>query len=341
MPTAAVISPGILTTVQDLGRFGNRHLGVPVSGAVDHWAMAAANRLVGNMSGAACLEITMAGPSLQFKRNCIVALTGADMSPTISGVKAPMWESFLCGSGTILSFGHRKEGCRTYAAFLGGIEVPPILGSRSTFLTGSFGGLKGRRLLKGDYLKVGHGGNLAKMNLEGLMSNRIIDHLRPVYCSENSIRVIPGIDAHLFSDEEYGKLYSTRYIVTNQTNRMGCNLKGNNMIVSLKPAEAESFPVTPGSIQVLPSGKPVILLNDAQSTGGYPQIACVISADLWKIAQAVPGDRINFHETKTEDALKLLKDINSESVIMEKTREARFISKTSKNRYEVTICVDI
>ena len=337
MFAAEIIHQGFLTTVQDLGRFGNRHLGVPVSGAADCWALITANGLVGNEPGAACLEITMAGPSMLFSKDCIVAITGADMNPRISGREAPLWESFLCSAGDLLSFGYPRKGCRTYLAIAGGIDAVPVMGSRSTFLTGGFGGLGGRRLSKGDCLPVKTNPDIEKLSLENILGKRYPVNRRPVYSGRIIARVVPGIDRVLFSELEYCKLFETEYMVTGQSDRMGCRLEGNNIIISRTEALAESFPVAPGSIQVLPTGKPVILMHDAQSTGGYPQIGCLIAADLWKMAQAVPGDRIRFMETDVPAALKILEDKYKEAEVMETAPQTGFHQNTGQNRYEVTI----
>jgi len=339
MFAAEVIHQGFLTTVQDLGRFGYRHLGVPVSGAADCWALITANRLVDNELGAACLEITLAGPSLLFSKDCIIAITGADMSPRISGREAPLWESFLCSAGDLLSFGYPRKGCRTYLAIAGGIDAAPVMGSRSTFLTGGFGGLGGRCLSKGDYLPVKTGRETEKLTLENMLGKRYPVNRRPAYSGIITVRAVSGIDRGLFSEMEYRKLFDTEYMVTGQSDRMGCRLEGNNIIVSLTEALTESFPVTPGSIQVLPTGKTVILMHDAQSTGGYPQIGCIIAADLWKVAQAVPGDRIKFMETDVPAALKILEAKYKETEVMDKAPQTVFCQNTGENRYEVTIKV--
>ncbi|MBU7005412.1 biotin-dependent carboxyltransferase family protein [Phosphitispora fastidiosa] len=339
MFAAKVIHRGFLTTVQDLGRFGYRHLGVPVSGAADCWALITANRLVGNEPGAACLEMTLAGPGLLFSKDCIVAMTGADMSPRIFGRKAPMWESFLCSAGDLLSFGYRRKGCRTYLAFAGGIDTAPVMGSRSTFLTGGFGGHGGRLLAKGDCLPVRNGPEIEKLSLENMLGKRYPVNRRPVYAGRITVRAVPGIDRGLFSELVYRKLFDTEYMVTGQSDRMGCRLEGNNLVVSRTEALTESFPVTPGSIQVLPTGKPVILMHDAQSTGGYPQIGCIIAADLWKVAQAVPGDAIKFLETDVPTALKILNDKYKEAEVMDRAPQTEFYQNTGENRYKVTIKV--
>ncbi len=300
-----IIKPGFLTTVQDAGRPGYRHIGVPVSGALDQMAYRAANILAGNESGAAALEMTLAGPEIVFLNDCAAAVTGADMEPRLSGKAVPMWERIYCRAGDMLCFGYRKKGCRSYLAVSGGINVPPVLGSRSTYLTAGFGGYNGRRLKKNDILK------LLPEESENTLAGCVVPLKdRPVYSSEVMVRVIRGINAGFFSDKEYKKLFTVPFKVTQRLDRMGCCLEGGTPIVSDKQGLMLSCPATPGSIQVPPSGQPVVLLQDAQATGGYPQIGCVISADLWKLGQVVPGDTVFFEETDIKTAHEIIKELS-------------------------------
>ncbi len=332
MPVAKVLEPGFLTTVQDLGRYGYRHQGVPVSGGVDPWALRTANMLVGNSPGDAALEITLQGPALLFLRDCIVAVTGADMELHLSGHKVPMWESFFCSAGDILSFGYRREGCRSYLAISGGIDVPVVLGSRSTLLTAGFGGLAGRRLKKGDLIKT------VRRSLEiTQVGNKLPGDQRPVYPSKISVKVIRGINSDRFSKREYAKLFESPFEVTGRFDRMGCCLEGQNTIISNSAATMESYPVVPGSIQVLPSGNLIVLLNDSQSTGGYPQIACVISGEVWKIGQAVPGNKIVFEETDINTAHEILNMKGKVFSNVRKESAVRFYKRTEKHCYEINL----
>ncbi len=332
MPVARVLSPGLLTTVQDLGRFGYRHLGIPVSGGIDQWALRLANMLVGNNPGEAVLEMNFNGPSILFLRDCVVAITGADMEPSLSGKRAPMWESFFCSEGEVLSFGYRKEGCRSYLAFYGGIDVPVVLGSRSTLLSAGFGGLEGRQLKKGDFIKTVH------ESLENAQVGRLLPpEKRPYYLPEISVKVVRGINSDLFSEQEYTKFYSSEFIVTPRSDRMGYCLAAQRPITSAAPATAESFPAAPGSIQILPSGQPIVLLNDSQSTGGYPQIACVISGEIWKIGQASPGDRVVFQETDMSSARQIAIKNTEILECIQKAPALNFYMRTPKYCYEVKL----
>lgn len=334
-PLFKVLKPGLLTTVQDPGRLGYRHFGVPVSGGIDGWALKAANILVGNDPACACLETTLLGPAIQFLCDCAAAITGADMQPELSGTPVPLWETLYCRRGEILRFGYRKTGCRSYIAFSGGIEVSVVLGSRSTFLTAGFGGFHGRRLEAGDILNTSAAGS--GWDNVGL---RYLEHVRPVYRPEIKIRTLRGIDRDTFPPKAYTEFHSKTFTVTNRLNRTGCSLAGP-MISSESPAVAESFPVVPGSIQITPAGDPVILLHDAQSTGGYPQIAVAITADLGQLGQAVPGDNIFFEETDGQTAQKLLTSRTEELYCLEMASEFKVYRMTTKHEYEIVISKNI
>lgn len=331
MPSAKIIKPGLLTTVQDLGRTGYRHLGVPVSGAVDQWAFRTANSLVGNPPNAATLEATLSGPVIRFLSDCKIAITGADMSPRISGQEVPMGETLYCSAGELLELGYRKTGCRCYLAFAGGVEVPMILGSRSTFLNGGFGGLDGRRLKTGDLIMTGSWDRrkvtLSRKSRISLKNESNI----------TTLRVLPGINRDNFEIAEYNKMFSTTFSISRTVNRMGCHLDTEVRIDTINSAISESFPAAPGSIQILPSGLPVILLNDAQSTGGYPQVATVIGADLWKIGQAVPGEKICFMETDYDTAAHLYLKHCELAKVTETCNKICFGQKTGQNYFKVTI----
>lgn len=324
MPLARIIKPGIQTTVQDLGRTGYRHLGIPLAGAVDPWALIAANNLVGNRPVAACLEMALTGPELYILSDCVIAVTGADLGPRLLGKPLPMWESVYCRSGSTLSFGYRRSGFRSYLAVAGGIDVPEVLGSRSTFLAGRFGGFEGRKMIKGDLLRAFYPDEVS-------VGVKFREDVRPVYMDEVSVRVIKGINSVLFSKNEYTKFFATFYRVSERTDRMGCCLDGETRIMPGGEATGESYPVVPGTVQILPTGQPIIMLNDAQSTGGYPQIATVVSADLWQIGQAVPGTKITFRETETDSAHRLLTDMNSLVQSTSRPHKLKVFKKTKTN----------
>ncbi|MGJ7530451.1 biotin-dependent carboxyltransferase family protein [Variovorax sp. GB1P17] len=283
--------PGVLASVQDLGRHGHRQLGICPGGALDVLSLTLANRLVGNVDGAAGLELTMGGCELRFEVDTRIALTGDDFSATIDGV--PLWPcwSVPVNAGQTLRLtganaaGRKKAGLRSWLAVAGGIDVPPILGSRSTDLKASFGGHQGRALRKGDRLPLG------ASRLDAAQRTRRPFGLRgPDWGTEEadaaiSLRVLPGPEFEQFTLAARDLLWGERWRITPQSNRMGSRLAGAEL-KRRRGGDMLSSGVIPGTIQVPPSGLPIILMGDAQTTGGYPRIGVVIRADLWKLAQA-------------------------------------------------------
>lgn len=285
-----VIRAGMLTTVQDLGRTGHRAAGVPLCGAMDPFAARAANLLVGNAPDAAVLECTLVGPELGFPAEAVVAVTGA----SFGGI--PGWRTLTMKPGEILKLGAAVHGCRGYIAVAGGIEVPRVLGSRSTYLRGRLGGLAGRALQDGDVLPVPPA------------VRRVADHWRiderilPRYSALPTVRVTPGAQA-----DEFGRvLFDTEFKVMTQSDRMGLRL-GGARLVRIGGGELISSPVAPGTVQIPPDGQPIVLMADAQTIGGYPKAAHVISADLPLVAQLRPGDRLRFVETSMAEAQRAMK----------------------------------
>jgi antagonist of KipI len=276
----------MLTTVQDLGRTGYRAAGVPLSGAMDGVALRAANRLVGNPEGAAALEITLLGPELVFTQEALVAVQGA----AFEGV--PLGEARLMRAGEKLKFGPCLRGCRAYLAVAGGIEVPLLLGSRSTYLRGAFGGLQGRALRAGDTLGRGQVAPCAIADREGAGCN-----LPP----SPTVRAVRGAQGDDFGDA----LFGLEFKVTPQSDRMGMRLAGPKL-ESRGRRELISGAVVPGTVQIPPDGQPIVLTADAQILGGYPQAAHVVSADLPLLARLKPGDTFRFAEVTLEQAHRLL-----------------------------------
>ena len=292
-----VIKPGLLTTVQDKGRWGYQCYGVAVAGAMDPFALASANRLVGNPEGAAGLEMTLLGPTLRLHRETIFALAGADLGPRLNGEPIPNWTCHLAQSGALLDFAVRKSGIRAYLAISGGIDVPPIMGSRATYLLGRFGGLDGRALKPRDRLPI-----LPPAVESRNFNGRVFpEDLRPPYRKNPTLRVVPGPFADFFSREAIQVLFSTEYTITPQSDRMGYRLQGEPLRRQ-KPKELISCGLANGTIQVPPDGQPIILLADRQSIGGYPIVATLILADLPLIAQCAPGDKLRFSPVSIEEA---------------------------------------
>ncbi|PWA12842.1 KipI antagonist [Pueribacillus theae] len=291
IPIFSVIKPGLFTTFQDEGRKSYQALGIPVSGAMDSFAHKAANILVGNRRNAAVLEVTISGPELQVENDAVISICGANLSPKINGLKAPLWTSFPVKRGDILSFGKNVSGARSYISVAGEFEIPCMLGSQSTDTKSKFG----RPLKKGDAIY--------RVALQSSFKNR--QRIRPNdllhYRDKVQLRVLLGPHLDCFSNDTISTFLKNEFIVSPHSDRMGYRLEGMEVPHAKEPgilSEAVSF----GSIQVPESGKPIILMADRQTTGGYPILATVISVDLPLLAQAVPGTIIHFKETTVEEA---------------------------------------
>ena len=292
-----VIKPGLLTTVQDQGRWGYQCYGVAVAGAMDIFALASANRLVGNPEGAAGLEMTVLGPTLRLHRETTFAVAGADLGVRLNGEPIPNWTCHFAQAGALLEFAGRKSGIRSYLAISGGIDVPPIMGSRATYLLGRFGGLEGRALKPGDRLPL----LPPAVDSQNFAGRVFPEELRPPYRKNPTLRVVPGPFADFFSPEAIQALFSTEYTITPQSDRMGYRLQGEPLRRG-KQKELISCGLANGTIQVPPDGQPIILLADRQSIGGYPIIATLILADLPLIAQCAPGDQLRFSPVSIDEA---------------------------------------
>jgi len=294
-PCLTVLEGGLLTTVQDLGRRGYQRYGVPVAGAMDAFALQAANRLVGNEPGEAALEITVAGPTLQASDNCLVAVTGGDLGPRVNGRPLPMWLAVFVRRGSVLDFAGQRTGARAYLAVAGGIAVLPVLGSRATYLSGGFGGHQGRALRAGDVLPIGH----APADLLALAGQGLPPEARPAYAAAPTVRAIPGPQDDYFTTEALATFFSSEYVVSATADRMGYRLQGPRL-AHRGPAEIISTGVVSGAVQVPADGQPIVLMADHQTSGGYPVIATVVSADIPLLAQCLPGSRLRFAPTKIE-----------------------------------------
>ncbi|RST51631.1 biotin-dependent carboxyltransferase family protein [Variovorax sp. DXTD-1] len=304
-----VQKPGMLASVQDLGRHGHRQVGICPGGALDVLALTLANRLVGNADGAAGLEITMGGCEIRFETDTRIALAGDDFAACLDG--APVWPcwSMPVAAGQTLKLaganapGAKKAGLRSWLAVAGGIDVPLVLGSRSTDLKAGFGGHQGRALRKGDRLALG------AASLDAAQLARRPFGLRgPEWGPEQGdsaieLRVLPGPEFDQFTAASHAQLWSERWRITAQSNRMGSRLAGAEL-KRKRSIDMLSSGVIPGTIQVPPSGQPIILMGDAQTTGGYPRIGVVIRADLWKLAQAPLDGRLRLVQVDMAAALE-------------------------------------
>jgi len=294
MEAFRVHSPGSLTTVQDEGRYRFIDRGVPPSGALDGFAYRIGNLLVGNPAAAAVLEMTFLGPTLEVLCDADVALTGADMAATVNDERMSPWRSFRVKRGDILRLQYAVTGCRAYLAVSGGIHVPVVMGSRSTFLKARIGGIEGRALRKDDVLRRGAGNLLPA-------PRRLPYRWIPTYRTDIVLKALPGPQEEAFRTSMEA-FFDADYTVTPEADRMGYRLQGRPVHHDVGfPQSIISEPVVPGNIQVPADGQPIILLVE-QTTGGYTKIATVLSTELPKVAQAVPGNRIWFKKVTLEEA---------------------------------------
>lgn len=286
---------GLLTTVQDKGRWGYQQFGMSVAGAMDQFSLSLANLLVGRDRGDAALECTFLGPDISFDCQELIAITGADMEPKLNGQPAPMWASIPVKPGDKLSLGSAKSGLRTYIAFSRGLELPMIMGSRSTFIRGKLGGLKGDKLEPGDEIPLG---DKQAETLSYLPREEI-----PVYKKHATIRVVLGPQDDYFTKEAIETFLSSSYSISSDADRMGYRLEGP-IIDHKDGADIISDGIVFGSVQVPGHGSPILMMADRQTTGGYTKIATVVSADLNLLAQMGPGWTMDFRELSLDEARK-------------------------------------
>lgn len=284
--SASVLRGGTSSTLQDRGRTGLRHLGIGCGGALDAYAFAVANLLVGNRPDATVLEVTLQGPRLRFERAARIALCGAPFDAQVDGVALPVWCSARVPAGAVLDIGPCRVGMRGCLAVAGGFSVEQRLGSASTDLRAGFGGIAGRTLRAGDTLHwAGHDEDVAAFERDAGWIDWTPDH---VFADETVVHLLPGRDA--LAD---GALFESRWRVAGASNRQGLRLEGPELVLA-DPHESISEPVAPGTVQLPPDGRPIVLLADAQTVGGYPRIGHVCSADLPRLAQARPGSALRF-----------------------------------------------
>jgi antagonist of KipI len=298
MKSFLVESPGLLTTVQDLGRPGFGAIGVSPSGAADPVSLRLGNRLVGNEEAAAALEMTLHGGGFRFLDDAVAALAGSDFGATLDGAAIDTGVSFAIRAGQTLGTGATRSGARCYLCVQGGIVVPKFLGSASTHMLSGLGGFEGRALRKADVLRIG--------DARGPFHPR---HLAPDLMQRLSertvLRVTPGPQAEWFSDEALAAFHGGAYRVGEQSNRMGLRLEGAPVMMHrLRAMMTEG--VSLGAIQIPPGGSPIILFVEQQTTGGYPKIANIIAADLHRVGQLRPRDEIRFEPVTFEAAQALL-----------------------------------
>jgi biotin-dependent carboxylase-like uncharacterized protein len=306
-----VLKPGLSTTVQDLGRPGYYHIGIPISGGMDRFALRAANMLVGNKEGLAVLEAVFMGPELQFTEDATVAVTGAELPPKVNGDPRETWTSFKVRKGQVLSFDFLKKGARAYIAISGGVDVPVVLGSRSTYTLGALGGHQGRKLAEGDVLKIGKG----KAAKEG---RTVPEKLRRMPGQPAELRMMPGLYWHRITKEAGKHFLEDTWKVAPEADRIGYRFKGGRTLEFVDrepPFGAGSDPSNIvdacypyGSIQIPSGTEPIVLHRDAVSGGGYFMVGAVISADMDLIGQLQPHTPSRFVEVTMAQALKARRD---------------------------------
>ena len=292
-------NPGVLTTIQDEGRYGYEQFGMSPAGPMDQNAFRTANLLVGNPMGESALEATVLGPTLRFDADNVVAVTGADMGPALNGQPGPMYQAVAVKAGDQLKLGAAKTGCRAYIAFAGGLDVPQVMGSRATALQNQVGGYQGRKLAKGD--RIGFRAPNPRLPLP---------RTAPVPApagKEAVIRVILGPQDDMFTKEGIDTFLSQPYTVSKDFDRMGCRLEGA-VIAHKQDGNIISDGMATGAIQVPTSGQPIIMLAERQTVGGYTKIATVISADLPLVGQRKTGDVIRFQAVSVEEAHRLWRE---------------------------------
>ncbi|NHN30589.1 5-oxoprolinase subunit C family protein [Paenibacillus agricola] len=334
-----IILAGLLTTIQDKGRFGFQQQGVIVSGAMDSFAFRVANLLVGNDEGAAALEVTLIGPKLRFERDALISICGGQLAPVVDGEPLPLWRPVYVQAGRSLEFGACQAGARAYMAVAGGFDVPLVLGSRSTYLRAGLGGYEGRALQAGDELPLGQPSSLAIAYMHMLChakesktnplpfgaANWSIGHeIRPAYSKEPTIRIVPGREYAHFTEESRQALVAARFPVSSQSDRMGYRLEGAilNLAEVCEPiSEAVSF----GTVQVPAGGNPIILMADHQTIGGYPKIAQIATVDLPLLAQLKPGEAVRF---------RMISQQESEALYLEHEMQTYQLSKAIEIRYK-------
>ncbi|WP_158598278.1 5-oxoprolinase subunit C family protein [Falsibacillus albus] len=299
-----VLKPGLLTTIQDLGRIGYQNLGVMIGGAMDKFAHSAANVLVENDVDEPTIEATLAGPHLQFRQSALIALCGADFHPLLNDKKVEMGSPLHVNQGDILKLNNASNGARAYIAVKGGIISETFLGSCSTDMKMQRGGLNGRRFKRGDVIEL-KATHLKSSIHSGWKASASLF----TYLEQKTIRVNEGLQYNWFSEESRHRFFEEKFTVLPQSDRMGIRLQGPNLS-RLSKNELLTEGVTMGSIQVPPSGAPIVLMADRQTTGGYPKIAQVISRDLHALAQKKPGDTLSFEFISVKEAQRLIKEEN-------------------------------
>ena len=297
--------PGLQSTLQDLGRWGFQSKGYSVGGAFDQFALKAANLLVGNDPGEAGIEMMFKGMEITFPCKTVVAMTGADMKPSLNGRSVDMWTSYVVKPGDTLKMGMADAGLRAYLSVRGGFLVTPFLGSKSISVQETVGSCGGTPLKKGSVLPIRESVVSDDVLMKRIAPDCIPDYYR---ASNKEIRVVAGNFDDQFTQKGIETFYNTEFIVGNDINRVGYRLEGETLEQKVEAGRLISTSMTTGSIQVPGGGQPIILCVERRTHGGYPVIATVVSVDIAKVAQCQPGDRIRFKKVSLEEAHRLLRE---------------------------------
>ncbi|MGG4040199.1 biotin-dependent carboxyltransferase family protein [Bacillus smithii] len=301
-----VTKGGMLTVVQDLGRFGYQSYGFIVSGAMDAFAMKIANITVGNPENEAVLEMNFVGPTLLFEENMVISLFGADMLPEKNGEAIAHGKPISVKKGDVLRFHAAVKGSRCYLAVKGGFDLPPVLNSKSTHLSAKIGGFHGRKLESGDRIPIRQPSRI--LPVSWVIGN---SYRHYIGTEDHTIRFVKGRQYDWFTEEAISRFQNEKFQITPQSDRMGYRLEGPSLSLK-KSKELITEGATFGSIQVPPNGQPIILMADRQPTGGYPKIGQVIQADLPKLSQMRPGDTIQFQQISLKEAQQILIQVHRE-----------------------------
>lgn len=326
-----VIVPGMQTTVQDAGRIGFQKFGVSVSGAADLYSLQTGNRLVGNEENVPALEVAMGGLQVKFNGDSTFALTGADCIADLDGIRVGTNLTYEARDGSILTLGFAPKSLRAYFCVAGGIDVTKTLDSASTHVASEIGGFNGRALTAGDLLPLGDAQSRVAPGSTDLK------YEIPAASGSVTVRAVPGPQDDQFSDAGIETFFGSKYIVTDQSNRQGVRLDGPEIESKDGRYDIVSDAVINGSVQIPGDGKPIVLLADRQTTGGYAKIATVISADLPKLGQLRPGDELSFERITVEDAQQLVRDLanNEASQVVQAVEPELFAVNGTQHRVGV------
>jgi len=340
MTVMKILKPGMYTTIQDLGRYNYQKSGMCVAGAMDQFSLRVANILVGNSDDEACLEATILGPKIKFEGGTMIAVTGGNLVPMINNKVIEMWSQVKVLEGDVLSFKNSKSGCRSYIAIAHGIDVPEVMGSKSTYVKGKVGGFQGRILKADDEIMIG---SIEQNSFTGIV--KIPIEFIPSYNKDNTLRVVMGPQDDHFTRDGINTFFNCQYEVTNQTDRMGYRLSGPKISHKVG-ADIISDGIAMGAVQVQGHGAPIIMMADRQTTGGYTKIATVVTPDINIVGQLKPGDSVRFKSIDIVEAHKLYrKYMKNFDVIRECVAKLRcnqisakkFKVRVSNKEYEVIV----